>query len=81
MFAASIVCPVLNTGIFMGMVALFFRNTSFESAPETYTVIVSIFGIILMFNAIPELILNVVLSPAMNTLVNLAKRQLGVRRK
>ena len=64
MLCASIACPVLNTGIFMGSVALFFRNTTFMSEPGIYTPIVSIFGIILLFNFIPELLINIVFSPA-----------------
>ena len=74
MLCASIICPVLNTGIFMGSVALFFRNTHFQSAPGVYTAIVSIFGIILLFNAIPELIINVVFSPAAQRIIKAIKK-------
>ncbi len=74
MLCASIVCPVLNTGIFMGSVALFFKNTTYESAPDTYVTIVSIFGLILMFNAIPELIINIVFSPASQRIIRAAKK-------
>ena len=75
---ASIVCPVLNTGIFMGSVALFFRNTTFSSDgsgnPDTYITIVSIFGIILLFNAIPELVINIIFSPAAQRIVKVVKK-------
>ena len=64
MLCASIVCPVLNTGIFMGSVYLFFGQTVFEAAPGSFSTIVSIFGIILLCNAIPELIINILFSPA-----------------
>ena len=74
MLCASIVCPVLNTGIFMASVAVFFRNTSFLSAKETYTPIISIFGIILVFNAIPELVINIIFSPAGQRILKSVKK-------
>ena len=74
MLCASIVCPVVNTGIFMGSVALFFHGTTFGTTPETQTAIVSIFSIILLFNAIPELIINIVFSPAGQRIVKVVKK-------
>lgn len=74
MLFASIVCPVLNTGIFMGSVALFFKDTTFLAAPETYATIVSIFGVILLFNAIPELVINIVFSPAGQRILRVIKK-------
>lgn len=73
MLCASIVCPVLNTGIFMGSVALFFRDVSFE-ADGAYILIVSIFVSILLFNAIPELIINIVFSPAAQRILQAVKK-------
>lgn len=74
MLCASIVCPVVNTGIFMGSVALFFRGTTFGATPEAQTAIISIFSIILLFNAIPELIINILFSPAGQRIVKVVKK-------
>jgi len=74
MLCASILCPVLNTGIFMASVALFFKNTEFLSGPDTYIPIVSVFGIILLFNAIPELIINIIFSPAGQRIIKIVKK-------
>ena len=74
MLCASIVCPVLNTSIFMGSVALFFRNTTFDAGNNTYITIVSIFGAILLFNAIPELVINIVFSPASQRILKVVRK-------
>lgn len=74
MLCASIVCPAVNTGLFMASVAVFFKDTLFESAPGAYTAIISIFGVILLFNAIPELIINVLFSPAGQRILRVIKK-------
>lgn len=74
MLAASIICPVLNTGIFMASVALFFRDTTFLAGENTYATIISIFGVILLFNAIPELVINIVFSPAGQRIMRAVKK-------
>ncbi len=74
MLCASIVCPVLNSAIFFASVALFFRNTTFEAEEGVYVTIVSIFGAILLFNAIPELIINIVFSPASQRILKVVKK-------
>lgn len=74
MLCASIVCPVLNTGIFLGSVALFFKDTTFLAGEDTYATIVSIFGVILLFNAIPELVINIVFSPAAQRIMRAVKK-------
>lgn len=77
MLSASVICPVLNTGIFMGSVALFFKNTKFlsDANTNTYTPIISIFGIILLFNAIPELLINIIFSPAAQRIIKAVKKK------
>lgn len=74
MLCASITCPVLNTGFFMGSVILFFRNTLFESAPDTFIPIASVLSIILLFNAIPELLINIIFSPASQRIIKIVKK-------
>ena len=64
MLTAAIICPVVNTGLFMGSVWLFFRNTVAQLNESTAVTIVSLFGSILLLNAIPELLINILFSPA-----------------
>lgn len=63
MLFASIACPIINTGIFIASVSLFFNTTVIEN-DGVKTTIVSLFGAILLLNAIPELIINILFSPA-----------------
>ncbi len=77
MLCASIVCPVVNTGIFMGMVVLFFEETMFSpdpTKPEVKITIISILGVIMLCNAIPELIINAVFSPAGQRIIKVVKK-------
>lgn len=75
MLMASIVCPILNSGIFFASVAVFFKNTKFTpDGGVSYIAIMSIFGVILMCNSIPELILNIVFSPAGQRIVKTVKK-------
>ena len=81
--AAAIVCPVVNSGIFaLGCYAFFLKDLAPVASGEGYsTTTAYIFLFLIGGNFIFELLLNTVLSPVVGTLVNLAKRQLGVRRK
>lgn len=74
MLCAAIVCPVVNTGIFMGSVALFFRNTVAVLNETTSVTIISLFGSILLLNAIPEVLINIVFSPAGQRILKAVKK-------
>lgn len=62
-FAASIICPVVNTGIFLIGCRLFFWN-------EMRALIVSV----VLVNFLIELGINMLLAPTILRLINLAKR-------
>jgi uncharacterized membrane protein len=77
-FAAAVVCPLVNTGIFLLGSLVFFLDTikawaiggGFGENWGTY-MIVGLVGINFLF----ELILNVVLSPVVVRLIDLAKKK------
>ncbi len=65
MFLAAIVCPVVNTGVFvLCMVTLFRGVISAWAGGAGADLITYIFSFLLLFNFVPELILNVAFSPA-----------------
>ncbi len=65
MLCAAIVCPVVNTGIFLTCVALFFRDVlAVWATAAGADVITYVFSILLLCNFVPELLINVVFSPA-----------------
>ncbi len=63
MLCAAIVCPLLNTGIFVACMLLFFNDvlTAWAAGADLVSYILT--GLILA-NFVPELIINVVFSPA-----------------
>ncbi len=63
MLCAAIVCPVINTGIFVGCMLLFFVDVLSGWAAGADLVGYILTGLILA-NFVPELIINVVFSPA-----------------
>ncbi len=71
---AAIVCPVVNTGIFVTfMLTVFVDVLSQWSAGGD--VIAYAFSAIILVNFVPELILNIVVSPASNRLIKVFKKQ------
>ena len=65
MLVAAIVCPVINTGVFvLCMVTLFNDVISAWATAAGADLFTYIFSILLLFNFVPELIINVVFSPA-----------------
>ncbi len=65
MLTAAIVCPVVNTGIFiLAMVTLFNGVISAWASAAGADLITYIFSGLLLLNFVPELIINVVFSPA-----------------
>ena len=75
MLMAAIVCPVVNTGVFLGCMALFFQDvlSAWAGGGDILAYILS--GIVLI-NFVPELIINVVFSPASQTIVNAVRKTL-----
>ena len=75
MLAAAVVCPVVNTGIFLTCVLLFFKDviavwaTGAGADVATY-----VLSILLLCNFLPELLINVVFSPAGHNIMKVAKK-------
>lgn len=70
---AAIICPVVNTGLFCILLALFFKSTLIAWAGGSgavYYVFVTLIGI----NFLIEVLINVVLSPTIVKLINIRKK-------
>lgn len=63
MLSAAIICPVVNTGVFVTCMMLFFKPVLSAWAGGTDVVTYVLTGLILC-NFLPEMILNIVFSPA-----------------
>jgi hypothetical protein len=63
MLCAAIVCPVVNTGIFIACMLTFFREVLSAWAEGGDLVAYILTGLVVA-NFVPELIINVVFSPA-----------------
>ena len=69
MLCAAIVCPVVNTGIFVTCMVLFFAEVLNVWA-QGGNIAAYIFGVLAVFNFLPELAINVVFSPAGQRIVH-----------
>ena len=76
MLFAAIVCPVVNTGTFLTCMALFFREvlTAWANSAGAANVIVYVFSILLLCNFVPELLINVIFSPAGQRILQVVKK-------
>ena len=72
---AAVACPVVNTGIFLAGMLLFFRETLSQWAGGS-DVLYFVFSAIVLVNFLPELLLNIVLSPAAARVINLFKKNI-----
>ena len=63
MLCAAIICPVINTGVFVSCMMLFFKPVLSAWAGGTDVVTYVLTGLVLC-NFLPEMILNIVFSPA-----------------
>lgn len=63
MLCSAIICPVVNTGVFLTSMFLFFRNVLSVWA-EGGNVLLYALSAIVLCNFVPELLINVVFSPA-----------------
>lgn len=73
MLCAAIVCPVVNTGIFLLGMDLFFMDVLQVWAGGSNIAGYLLTGIILI-NFLPELILNIVLSPVSQRIIHIVKK-------
>ena len=73
MLMAAIVCPVVNTGIFLACMALFYGDvlTAWANGSPVLTYVLST---LVLLNFLPELALNVIFSPAGERIVHVVKR-------
>ncbi|MBE6594698.1 MAG: ECF transporter S component [Ruminococcaceae bacterium] len=73
--ASAVVCPVVNTGIFLlGSVTFFLDAVKEMAAGESVTVFAYLMVFFVGLNFVFELITNIVLSPAVLRLVNIRKK-------
>ena len=73
MLCAAIVCPVINTGVFVACMFAFFIDVLSVWAGGTNLVGYVLSGLILM-NLLPELAINVVFSPAGQRILHAVKK-------
>ncbi len=73
MLMSAIVCPVVNTGIFLACMALFYGDvlTAWANGSPVLTYVLST---LVLLNFLPELALNVIFSPAGERIVRVVKR-------
>ena len=74
MLCAAIVCPLVNTGVFVACMLLFFVDVLSAWAAGADLVGYILTGLILA-NFVPELIINVVFSPAGQRIIHMFKRK------
>jgi hypothetical protein len=68
--AAAVVTPVVNTGIFIVMLFLFFDVLALESAGQT--ILERATAIMVSFNFVLEMLVNVILAPSIVRIVAIA---------
>lgn len=73
MLMAAIVCPVVNTGIFLTCMALFYGDvlTAWANGSPVLTYVLSA---LVVMNFLPELALNVIFSPAGERIAQVVKK-------
>lgn len=74
MLCAAIVCPVVNTGIFLLGMRLFFMDVLRAWAGGSNVAGYVLTGIVLV-NFLPELLLNVAISPASQRIIHVIRRK------
>lgn len=73
MLCAAIVCPVVNTGVFLICMALFFMDVLSAWAGGSH-VLGYVLSYLVLRNFLPELTLNIVFSPAGERIVKLVQK-------
>ena len=74
MLCAAIVCPVMNTGVFVACMLTFFKDVLAAWAGGGDIIAYVLSGLVLM-NFVPELILNVVFGSVGHTIIHVVKRK------
>lgn len=75
MLCAAVVCPVVNTGIFLTCVSLFFKDVLAAWATSAGADVVTyVLNILLLCNFVPELLINVVFSPAGHRILHIVHK-------
>lgn len=74
MLCAAIVCPVVNTGIFIACMLTFFREV-LSAWAEGGDVVTYILTGLVVANFVPELIINVVFSPASARILQIVNKK------
>lgn len=75
MLCAAIVCPVVNTGVFVVCMLSFFRPV-LESWANGGEVIAYVLSGLVLVNFVPELIINVVFSPASQRIIRSVSKKI-----
>lgn len=76
-FAASSICPIVNTGIFSIGFLTIFRSTvnNYAISEAGLAGATALLGLILLLNFLPELAINVILAPAIERVIYAIKKQ------
>lgn len=77
MLCAAIVCPVVNTGIFISCMLCFFKDVLsawMSGWTGGGTLVAYILSGIVLVNFVPELIINIVFSPASERIIKFVKK-------
>lgn len=74
MLFAAIICPVINTGVFIACMLTFFKDVLAAWAGGGDIIAYVLSGLVLM-NFVPELILNVVFGSVGHTIIHVVKRK------
>ena len=69
---AALVCPIVNTGIFIAAMALFYRDILISWAGDTHLIYFAIIGLT-GINFLLEFGINIVLSPGILRIINAVK--------
>lgn len=73
MLLAAIICPIVNTGLFLAGMSMFFMDVLAVWAGGSNIAGYLLSGIVLV-NFVPELLINIVFSPAGHRIVKAAKK-------
>ena len=74
-FAAAIVCPIVNTGIFALGCWLFFWNSLPELTGDGSSAVAVLFVVLIGFNFIAEFVTNLICSPLIVRILHAVKRK------
>ena len=75
MLCAAIVCPLVNTGVFLASMFLFFKDVlAVWAAGAGADIFVYAMSGIVLCNFLPELLINIVFSPAGQRILNAVKK-------